>query len=194
MSFLTYIPLCDSIVRLFNPLVEIVIHDLSTGTICYFNGNLSKRQVGDPSLLEAKELEKDIDKIVYPKINFDGRLIKSISVPIEEQWLICINVDVSIFHHLKGLGELFLNMPSTDQPKSLFKNDWQEKVHKAIHTFLQTQNWTFETLNHHQKKETAKHLFDSGAFAEKNAADYISQVLHLGRATIFKYLKEWRTL
>ena len=30
------------------------------------------------------------------------------------------------------------------------------------------------------------------AFKEKNAADYVAKVLGLGRATVFKYLKEWR--
>lgn len=161
-------------------------------TICYIRGNLSQRQIGDPSLLEPDELEEGIDKVVYPKINFDGRLIKSISVPIENQWLICINADVSIFNQMKSLGEIFLNAPQINKPESLFKNDWQEKLHKAIHTFLQKQDWKFELLNTRQKKAIVKHLFDCGAFEEKNAANYIAQVLHIGRATIFKYLKDWR--
>lgn len=192
MHLSTYTSLCDSIVRLFDPLVEIVIHDLSLGTICYIKGNLSQRQVGEPSLLEPEELEKDIDKIVYPKINFEGRLIKSISVPLDKRLLVCINADISIFVHMKNLGEIFLSSQQMNQPESLFKNDWQEKLHKAIHTFLQKQDWKFELLNARQKKDIVKHLFECGAFEEKNAADYIAHVLHLGRATVFKYLKEWR--
>lgn len=192
MDISIYIPLCNSMALLFQPLVEIVIHDLSSGTIYYINGDLSKRKVGDPSLLEPEEFEKNIDKFVYPKINFDGRLIKSISVPVDNKWLICINADVSLFHQMKHLGELFLNVQHINQPESLFKNDWQEKLHVVIHDFLQAQKWNFNTLNTHQKKEITKHLFDNGAFSEKNAADYIARVLHLGRATVFKYLKEWK--
>lgn len=194
MHLSTYVPLCDSIVLLLKPLVEVVIHDLSSGTICYINGDLSKRKVGDPSLLEPDELEKDIDKIVYPKINFDGRLIKSISVPVEENGLICINADVSIFNQMKNLGDMFLHMQPTNQPESLFKKDWQEKLHTTIHAFLHKQSWNFEALNQQQKKEAVKHLFTCGAFEEKHAADYIAQILHLGRATVFKYLKEWRNV
>lgn len=92
------------------------------------------------------------------------------------------------------LGDLLLNTRQIKQPESLFKNDWQEKLHITIHDFLQKQRWNFDLLTNQQKKEMTKHLFNSGAFSEKNAADYIARVLQLGRATIFKYLKEWRNL
>ena len=194
MTISNYIPLCNAVVLLMKPLVEVVIHDLASDTICYVNGNLSKRKVGKPSLLETKEFEANIDKIIYPKINFDGRLIKSISIPVENKWLICINCDISIFNQMKNLGEIFLNHDKINKPESLFKNDWQEKLHIAIHSFLREKNWNFNDLNAHKNKELIKHLFDIGAFAEKNAADYVAQVLKLGRATIFKYLKELRSL
>lgn len=194
MRLSTYVQLCDSMVLLLQPLVEVAIHDLPSGSICYINGNLSKRKVGDPSLLEVGELEEDIDKTIYPKINFDGRLIKSVSVLVDGQWLICINADVSVFNQMKNLGEMFLQIPQAQQPEGLFKNDWQEKLHQVIHAFLQKQAWNFEVLNQRQKKEIVKHLFTRGAFEEKHAADYIARVLHLGRATVFNYLKEWRNL
>jgi predicted transcriptional regulator YheO len=57
---------------------------------------------------------------------------------------------------------------------------------------LQEQSWHFESLTNRQKKELAKHLFSIGAFNEKNATDYITTALNIGRATLFKYLKEWR--
>ncbi len=192
MNISQYISLCDSIVLLMRPLVEVIIHDIVSGKIYYINGNLSKRKVGDSSLLAPGEFEKNIDQIIYPKINFDGRLIKSISVPINNKWLICINADASVFSQMKNLGEVFLNTIKESQPKSLFKNDWQEKLHVAIDDFLKKQGLKFDELNHFQKKILAKHLFDLGAFAEKNAADYVANILGLGRATIFKYLKEWR--
>jgi hypothetical protein len=174
------------------PLIEVIIHDLVSGKIYYINGNLSKRKVGDSSLLAPGEFEKNIDQIIYPKINFDGRLIKSISVPVDNKWLICINADASVFSQMKNLGEVFLNTINESQPESLFKNDWQEKLHVAIDDFLKKQGLKFNELNQFEKKMLAKHLFDLGAFAEKNAADYVANILGLGRATIFKYLKEWR--
>jgi len=192
MNILHYIPICDSIVLLMQPLIEVIIHDLVSGKIYYINGNLSKRKVGDLSLLEPGEFEKNIDQIVYPKINFDGRLIKSVSLPVENKWLICINADASVFSQMKSLGEVFLNSMKENQPERLFKNDWQEKLHVAIHAFLKEQGFKFDELSHAQKKMLTNHLFKLGAFAEKNAADYVANILGLGRATIFKYLKEWR--
>ena len=46
------------------PLIEVIIHDLVSGKICYINGNLSKRKVGDSSLLALGEFEKNIDQII----------------------------------------------------------------------------------------------------------------------------------
>lgn len=185
----SYIPICDAIVRLMDPLIEIVIHDVNQNSIAYINGKLSKRKVSDESLLDAKEL-KHVDQIVYPKINFDGRLIKSISVILEEKWMLCINFDVSIFNRIQELSSVLLH--TGNQPQALFASDWQEKLHVGIHSFLQNHNLLFDHLSQNDKKALAKHLFELGAFHEKKAADYVAKVLHLGRATVFKYLKEWR--
>jgi D-arginine utilization repressor len=192
MNLPSYISLCNAMVLLMKPLVEIVIHDLASGTISYIAGDLSKRKVGDLSLLDLTKLEADLDKIVYPKLNFDGRLIKSISVPLEAPWLVCINCDVSVFSQMHSLSQLFLKVGHTAGPESIFKNDWQDKLHVAVHTFLEGKNWCFENLTSSQKKEVAKHLFTAGAFNEKNAADYVASTLNMGRATIFKFLKEWK--
>ena len=192
MSCSTYVPLCNALVLLFKPLVEIVIHDLKSNTISYIVGNLSQRKMGDPSLLDIDDLDESLDKIIYPKLNVDGRLIKSISVPVDQQWLICINCDVSLFAQMQQVSEIFLQHEQSIMPSSLFKNDWQEKLHQVIHAFLKEQNWHFDHLNKKQKIEIVFYLFQEGALTEKNAADYIANALGLGRATIFNYLRRWR--
>ncbi|MBP6985670.1 MAG: PAS domain-containing protein [Alphaproteobacteria bacterium] len=184
-----YIPICDAIVRLMDPLVEIVIHDIAGDSITYINGKLSNRKIGDASLLDPEGL-CSIDQTVYPKVNFDGRLVKSVSVILEDKYLLCINCDISIFNKMQELSSALLEMGSPPQP--LFTNDWQEKLHVSIHSYLQNHNLSFDHLSQNEKKALAKHLFDLGAFHEKNAADYVAKVLGLGRATVFKYLKEWR--
>ena len=189
MNLSNYIPICNAIVRLMNPLVEVVIHDISTNSIAYINGNLSNRKAGHASLLDTEELN-NVDQIVYPKVNFDGRLVKSISVMLEDKYLLCINCDVSIFNKMQELSSAFLQMGN--QPQPLFANDWQEKLHVSVHAFLQSNNLSFDHLVQNDKKALARYLFELGAFHEKNAADYIAKILGLGRATVFKYLKEWR--
>lgn len=102
------ISLCDAFVLLMHPLLEIVIHDLKSDKICYVKGNLSKRKINDLSLLDHEELENDLNTIIYPKINFNGHLIKSISIPLHDQWLVCINCDISIFQQIQNLSQSFL--------------------------------------------------------------------------------------
>jgi predicted transcriptional regulator YheO len=172
-----------------DPLVEIVIHDIAGDSITYINGKLSNRKIGDASLLDPEGIG-NIDQIVYPKVSFDCRLIKSVSVILENKYLLCINCDISIFNKMQELSSVFLQM--SNQPQLLFTNDWQEKLHVSIHAYLQNHNLLFDHLSQNEKKALAKHLFDLGAFHEKNAADYVAKVLGLGRATVFKYLKEWR--
>ena len=187
-----YIVLCDAIVSLLHPLVEIVIHSLATNTIVYIAGNLSKRRVGDDSLLDLPDFEKDLGQMIYPKVNFDGRLIKSISVPLEGKWLLCINCDVSVFSQMQNIATSFLHISPEKQPESLFKQDWQERLHIALYTYVKQKNWSFEGLNQKQKKEIIHHLLQQGAFSEKKASDYIANILGVGRATVFNYLRLWR--
>ena len=66
--------MCDAIMFLMDPLIEVVIHDLAKNSITYINGKLSDRKVGDSSLLDQRDLN-NLDHIAYPKINFDGRLV-----------------------------------------------------------------------------------------------------------------------
>lgn len=191
MALSHYIPLCDAFVRLMHPLIEIVIHDLETDSILYISGALSNRKVGDPSLLDKTNLI-DIKEIIYPKINFDGKCIKSISVALENTWLLCINCDISVFNKMQELNQLFLQNIGASQPKSLFANDWQEKLNKSVYEYLQAHHLSIKNLKNTHKKSLVSHLFAQGAFHEKNAADYVANILSLSRASVFNYLRELR--
>ena len=160
-----------------HPLVEVAIHDIETDSIVYIKGSLSNRRVGDPSLLSEEDLD-DMDKVAYPKINFDGRLIKSISVILEGRWLMCINCDISVFSKMQDLSTAMLQI-SPSQSKFLFSNDWQEKLHITVHDYLQKHNMPFEGLTGASKKNLVKHLFERGAFNEKNAANYVAKILNI---------------
>ena len=59
-----------------------------------------------------EEIENELEQIIYPKLNFDGRLVKSISVPIKEnekiKALLCINCDISVFSQMQILSQIIL--------------------------------------------------------------------------------------
>lgn len=198
MDIAPYLPFARSLVLLMRPLVEVVIHDLTTNTIAFIEGELSHRKVGDPSLIDihSATLPQEIEGVVYNKIGDQGNLIRSISIPLCERgklkMVMCINYDISLFQQMNQLTAAFLAPPAQPQPVSLFKNDWQEKLHIFIHNELKKSGLSLHHLNTKQKKELVKKLYDQQAFEEKNAADYIADVLDMGRATVFNYLRQWR--
>lgn len=194
MDFNSYNAIAQALVALFDPLVEVVIHDIATKKIVFIQGSLSKRQVGDASLVD-----EDLSSLrfePYEKINFDGRLLRSISIPLQEYnkivALICINYDVSIFQEMNRLTDLFLKKSITKGSDALFKNDWQERIHISIHEKLQADGLIFSALTQKDKKEFVLYLYKIGAFHEKNAANYIATVFKLSRATVFNYLRDYR--
>jgi len=195
MTVNLYIPLCQALVKLMAPLVEVVIHNIESNSIVFIEGNLSPRKIGDASLLDVNV--QDVKQVVYSKLNWDGRPLRSISIPLtfnEERpkFLLCINFDVSVFVQVEALVSSVFNHSLEEQPEVLFKNDWQERLHTWVHKILKRYSWKLDSMNNKQKKYLVEELFRQGAFNQKNAADYVAKILNMGRATIFNYLREWR--
>lgn len=193
------IEIAQALCRLLGPQVEAVVHDLSTEKIVFIEGFLSKRRVGDPSLLdEDLQFESELTRSVYSKLNFDGRLLKSISIPIKEKGkiiaLLCINYDVTFFQELNKLTDIILGKPLLKKPEALFKNDWQDRINEFIHQFLKVSNLQFSSLTNKDKSKIVHMLYKQGAFCEKNASDYIARALQISRATVFNYLRKSKVL
>lgn len=201
MSFLNcYIPVAKIISKIYTPFVEIIIHDFDSQKVHHVEGNLSKIKKGDLSRLEdnIELIESSIDRCTSPQVNKNGRLIKTISTVLfdsngEEKGLFCINFDVSNLTLTQEILAQFLAPDAEEETDDMFKNDWQDRIHLFIHKYLQDNNLNLETLNTKQKKELVYGLFLQGAFDATNSANYIANLLDMGRATIFNYLKEWRT-
>jgi len=187
-----YAIVCDAFVLLMQPLVEVVMHDLKTGIICYIGGSLSSRSVGEPSLIDGEKLSSEIGSTTYLKLAMDGRPLKSVSILLTDDLLLCINCDISVFEEMRAVAERFMQVNDAGKPESLFKNDWQERLHVAVASFLRERSLRLDELSGKSKKELVRHLYESGAFNEKNAADYVAKALDMGRATIFNYLREWK--
>lgn len=190
-----YRPVAEAISILLFPHAEVVLHDLKTGCIRAIFNNLSKRAVGDESLLD------EIDKIansqdVFPpyfKTNWDGRKMKSVTAVIRSQegkpiGLMCINLDISKWEEMH---HFILDMikPATEKPDYLFKNDWREKINLYVSSYLKQHALRLESIDRTEKKKLLLALQKEGAFDTKNAASYIADVLQISRATVYNYLK-----
>lgn len=192
-----YKPVADAITCLWSGYVEVVIHQLKTQEVVYIANNISKRSLGDASALDNVSFEPD-ETILgpYEKMNWDGAKIRSISVVLRDDdgrslGVMCINMKVAAFEAAKDMLELLLGTQDvTSQPKKLFEDDWQERINLFVNQWLKEQQLTIHGLTHADKRTLVKELLYHGAFEGKSSANYIANVLNMGRATVFKYLAE----
>ena len=191
--------IADALARLFEPYVEVVIHDLASEQVAHIANNFSNRVIGEPSLFEQIGYFGTAEHEIigpYEKVNWNGRKIKSISVVLRSGnrdaiGLMCINMDVSEFYRIQNMLQFFI-APShlSDQPDVLFKEDWHEKINLFIDGWAKERGLGIERLTRGQKRELVGTLSDNGAFSGKNAAGYIARVLGMSRATVYNYLRQ----
>lgn len=127
MSELSYYkPIAEAISLLLFPHAEVVIHDLKTGCIEAIFNNLSKRSVGDSSLLDEMNNLSETQDVFPPyfKTNWDGRKMKSVTAVLRSQHrkpigLLCINLDISKWEEMHHFI-LDLIKPATEMPNFPF--------------------------------------------------------------------------
>ena len=193
-ALLSYVPVCDAIAQLLWPHAEVVLHDLKSETIAYIANSYSKRHPGDSSLTEA-ETEFDLASDVigpYPKTNWDGRRLKSITSVIRDAagkpiGLLCINHDIEAFAGaLEQLTGLMSLPEKKEQSAALFARDWREAVNAIVGDFLKTRGRSIAALNGEDKDDLIARLDREGIFEIRKAVPYIAEVLKLSRATIYR--------
>lgn len=192
-----YKPIAKVISLLLFPHAEVVIHDFKTKCIGAIFNNLSKRKIGDESLLdEMTQLSRSQD--VFPpyfKINWDGRKMKSVSAVLRNKagkpiGLFCINLDLSKWEQMHDLIRGLIGSQVQQPDDFLFKNDWRERINVYVSTYLKNHGLYLDSLDRAEKQKLLFELKKEGAFETKNAASYVADVLQISRATVYNYLKE----
>jgi|HubBroStandDraft_5_1064220.scaffolds.fasta_scaffold21206_2 predicted transcriptional regulator YheO len=192
-----FIPIADAIALVLKPHAEVVIHDLSTSTVYHIASGFSRRHPGDDSLTELQEIESLDQRVIgpYPKTNWDGRPLKSISAVVSDAsgrpaGLFCINVDISLFHMLQTVSRDFLRFADrTAKPSVLFQNDWREEVNDIIGQFVTDRGASLAALSLDDRTALVAALDARNLFDVRNAASYIAQIVGVSRATLYKTLK-----
>ncbi len=196
----TYASIADAIALLLRPHAEVVIHDLRTGRIAHVANNFSRRRVGDESLTEIDGTMSLDGRILgpYRKVNWDGRELRSITVVLRDErqaavGLLCVNFDVSkVERAVEALASL-MRLPDPDAaPAALFASDWREAINGIIGQYLADCGQAIDGLDRRTVGELVRHLDREGYFSIRNAANHISKVLGLSRATVYKHLKTTR--
>ena len=193
--------IADAIATLFFPHAEVVLHDLRTQKIDYIANNLSKREIGDDAALEDMLSDEASERNIgpYEKLNWDGQKIRSLSSVLRDSQghplaVLCINLNISLFENAKAALDLFLS-PSKliPQPDALFRDDWQERINTFLHNWLRERQLGLNVLTREHKRELVLALHAEGAFKGKSASNYVANVLNMGRATVYKHLKELKS-
>ena len=194
-------PVAEAIATLFNPQAEVVIHDLASGQIAYIANNISRRQVGDPSLNDLQDIG-DLDEDVigpYGKTNFDGRSLKSVTAVLRNQQqqpygLMCINFDIALFESARTILSALTSLHTIgQQPPALFRADWQESVNKAIAEHLKNKGLAMSALAKQDHAEIIATLDRDGFLAIRNVVPYLANLFGISRATVYKHLKKARS-
>ncbi|WP_323877424.1 helix-turn-helix transcriptional regulator [Aeromonas caviae] len=199
MLLTRYRHVADGISTLFFPYAEVVIHDLVSQSVLYLANNLSQREIGDDAALEEIEHSKKEGVIgPYEKLNWDGRKMRSVSMVLFDDnkkaaGMMCINFNVAVFEEVKSILDVFIKgVGVIAQPAELFKDDWQERINTFLLRWLQEHQVSLSSLTRDHRRELVEALYVEGAFNGKSSANYIAKVLGMGRATVYKYLKEMK--
>jgi predicted transcriptional regulator YheO len=195
-----YKTVADSMATLLFPHAEVILHDLATQTVVHIANNISKRKIGDDSALEeiAGDLTTQLSIGPYEKLNWDGQRVRSItSVLLDDQGkpevALCINLNYSVLEQARDALNLFFQASRmVAQPEALFRDDWQERINTFLHAWLQERHLGLNSLSRDDKRNLIEALYHEGAFEGRSAYDYIANVLSMGRATVYKYVKAFR--
>lgn len=192
------LPFAEAVSKLLHPFAEVVIHDLAKDQIEAIYNPLSRREAGDSSYLDRMDF--DTSKAVigpYPKTNWDGRPMKSISVVLRNKngkadGFLCINVDTSAFESANQLLQLFLKSDAQveEEAERLFTDDHYEKINLYVQRYCREHQVSVSALSREDKRDIILSLEADGAFKGRNSAVYVGRVLGVSRATVYNYLKD----
>ena len=194
-----YEPIAEAIARLFQPYVEVVLHDIRRNRIAAIFNSFSQRKPGDDSLIEdAQGLARSaaVHGPYDEKRGADGRRIRYVSSVLrddrgEAAGLMCINFDVSVLGEIHGAIEgLLSSTADSAEFDQLFADDWQVRINAFVREYLQEKSRALSSLRPAERAELVAALHGAGAFRAKNAANHVADVLGISRATVYKYLSK----
>lgn len=174
------------------------MHDLASGTLIAIFNNISRRKIGEPTLLYELNVQTANFPDYFPpyyKLNWDGRKLKCISIAIRNLknipiGLICFNFDIGLFQDVENKFSTLLQLKKeAKSPAELFVGNWQEQIQMQIDLYLKEQGQTLHQMDKNQKKRLIGHLYKKGVFNYKNAAFFVSKSLGISRASLYNYMK-----
>jgi predicted transcriptional regulator YheO len=188
-------PVCEAIARLLSPHAEVVLHDPATDSVIAIWNPLSRRTVGDPSLLGELDELTPVGADVYgpyPKSLPDGRRLSSVSTVIRDDEgrpdaVLCVNVDRSAFDAAARILAAFA-APVTAQPEALFTRDWTERLNETVAEFVRDHGTTVDGLSKEQRLDLVARLDAGGVFDQRRSVPTVARAMGISRSAVYQLL------
>lgn len=203
-SLAKYVPIADAVARIFQPHVEVVLHDIETDKIAYIANPYSGRKEGDLSLLSLFDNTScdfpygaDVEG-PYENAGNKGQRIRSISAALKDDQgnvigMMCTNLDFSALEAGLDILENFIRpIDAKAPPKILFQNDWRDNIRLEIRMYLTENNLSFDNIDAGHRKSLIKRLEEKGLFYARKSVEQLAGLLNISRATAYKDLKQIR--
>ncbi|MEV4165854.1 helix-turn-helix transcriptional regulator [Nonomuraea dietziae] len=192
-------PACQAIALLLGPYAEVVLHDVASDRVLGVWNPMSRREPGDPSLLgELDRLEPSAHDVYgpYQKLLSDGRRLSSVSAVLRDaegrpSAVLCVNLDRTPLEQAAAVLAGFA-APSQPRPEALFEQDWTERVHQVVGSFVRERGRPVDRLGREDRLAVLSELDQAGVFAVRRAAPVVAGALKVSRSTLYALLAELR--
>ncbi|GGO97839.1 helix-turn-helix transcriptional regulator [Wenjunlia tyrosinilytica] len=190
-------PACQAVALLLGPYAEVVLHDAARDRVLAIWNPMTRRGPGDPSLLgELDRLDPSARDVYgpYEKLLADGRRLSSVSAVLRDEEgqpsaVMCVNLDRTPMDRAAALLAGFA-APSTPRPEALFEQDWTERVHQIIGSFVRARGRPVERLGREDRLTVLTELDRAGVFAFRRAVPVVAGALKASRSTVYALLAE----
>ncbi len=190
---------CRAVALLLGPYAEVVLHDAEQDRVLAIWNPMTTRRAGDPSLLgELDQLEPSADDVYgpYEKLLADGRRLSSVSAVLRDpagrpSAVLCVNLDRTPLEQAAAVLAGFA-APTAPQPQALFEQDWPDRVHQIIGSFVRSRGRPVERLGREDRLAVLAELDQAGVFAVRRAVPVVASALRTSRSTVYSLLAELR--
>ncbi|PZG17387.1 hypothetical protein C1J01_18215 [Nonomuraea aridisoli] len=192
-------PVCGAVAALLAPHAEVILHDARRDRVLRVWNPLSRRATGDPSLLgELERLDPTGDGVYgpYEKLLPDGRRLSSVSAVLcdpdgRPSAVLCVNLDRTPLDQAATLLAAFA-APTAPRPEPLFEQDWTERVHQIVGTYVRAHGRPAERLTRDDRLAVLAELDEAGIFAVRRAVPVVASALRISRSTLYALLSDLR--
>jgi predicted transcriptional regulator YheO len=103
--------------------------------------------------------------------------------------VLCVNLDRTPLDQAAALLAVFA-APTETRPEALFEQDWTERVHQIIGSYVRTCGRPLERLGREDRLSILAELDQAGVFAVRRAVPFVAGALKVSRSSLYALLAE----